>query len=126
VKFIPAEELIWCKSYVWNRERFDGADINHVILKYGKQLDWKRVLQRLDPHWHLLLAHIILFQFVYPTDYHDIIPKWLFDELISRANEQYDLPPQVEKVCRGPVIDNTQYSVDVKQWDYKSSTIKTV
>ncbi|HRO43433.1 MAG TPA: nucleotidyltransferase [Flavipsychrobacter sp.] len=126
VKFLPAEELIWCKSYVMNRERFDGADINHVILKYGKNLDWKRLLQRLDPHWHLLLAHIILFQFVYPTDFHDIIPKWLFDELVSRANDQYELPSQVERVCRGPIIDNTQYSVDVKQWDYKSSTIKTV
>ena len=126
VKFLPAEELIWCKSFVWNRERFDGADINHVILKYGKKLDWERLLKRLNPHWHLLLAHIILFQFVYPTDYHDIIPKWLFDELMSRANEQYDLPPQKEVVCRGPIIDNTQYAVDVKEWNYKASTIKTV
>jgi hypothetical protein len=30
------------------------------------------------------------------------------------------------RVCRGPVIDNTQYSVDVKEWGYKSFTIKTV
>ncbi|HEY0054607.1 MAG TPA: nucleotidyltransferase [Pedobacter sp.] len=125
VKFIPAEELIWCKIYVQNRERYDGADLNHVILKYGKNLDWKRILFRLDPHWHLLLSQIINFQFVYPADYHDIIPKWLFDELISRANEQYDLPPAVERVCRGPVIDQTQYMVDIKDWNYKVSTIKT-
>ena len=83
-------------------------------------------MTRLDAHWHLLLAHIVLFQFVYPTDYHDIVPKWLFDELIRRANEQYEIPNQVEKVCRGPLIDNTQYCVDVKQWDYKAYTIKTV
>lgn len=126
VKFIPAEELIWCKTYVQNRERFDGADVNHVILKYGKNLDWKRVLSRLDQHWHLLLAEILIFQFVYPADYHDIIPKWLFDELMARANEQYDLPPSVQRVCRGPIIDNTQYSVDVKEWDYKSYTIVTI
>ena len=126
VKFLPAEELIWCKSYVWNRERFDGADINHIILQHGKKLDWQRLLTRLDAHWHLLLAHIVLFQFVYPTDYHDIVPKWLFDELIRRANEQYEIPNQVEKVCRGPLIDNSQYCVVVKQWDYKAYTIKTV
>src|SRR5947209_3612102 len=36
VKIIPPEELIWCKVYVQNRERFDGADINHVILRSGK------------------------------------------------------------------------------------------
>lgn len=126
VKFIPAEELVWCKCYVQNRERYDGADVNHILLKYGKRLDWRRLLDRIDPHWHLLLSHIILFQFVYPADFRDIIPKWIFDELMMRANEQYDLPPAVERVCRGTVIDNTQYSIDVKEWDYKSSTIKTV
>ena len=39
-------------------------------------------------------------------------------------NEQYDLPPQKEVVCRGPIIDNTQYAVDVKEWNYKASNIK--
>lgn len=126
VKFLAAEELIWCKSYVQNRERFDGADINHVLLKYGKKLDWRRLLTRLDAHWHLLLAQLIMFQFVYPADFHEIIPRWIFDELMKRAHEQYELPPMVERVCRGPIIDNTQYSIDVKEWDYKSYTIKTV
>ncbi len=126
VKFLPAEELIWCKSYVWNRERFDGADINHVLLKYGQKMDWKRLMHRLDPHWHLLLAHLVMFQFVYPADFHEIIPKWVFDELITRANDQYEIPPAVERVCRGPIIDNTQYCLDIKQWDYKSYTIKTI
>ena len=125
VKMIPAEELIWCKIYVQNRERYDGSDINHVLLKYGTQLNWKRILFRLDPHWHLLLAQILSFQFVYPADYHEIIPQWLFDELIERAKEQYDIPAAKEKVCRGPVIDQTQYSVDIKEWNYKVSTIKT-
>jgi hypothetical protein len=126
VKFVSAEDLVWCKSYVQNRERYDGADINHILLKYGKQMDWKRLLKRIDRHWHLLLSHIVMFQFIYPSDYHEIIPRWLFDELIARANEQYDLPPSMEKVCRGPIVDNTQYSVDVKEWDYKACTIKTV
>lgn len=126
VKFISAEDLIWCKAYVQNRERYDGADINHVILKHGKNLNWERLLRRLDAHWHLLLSHLLLFQFVYPSDFHEIIPRWLFDKLIRRANEQYDLPSPVERVCRGPVIDNTQYCIDVKEWNYKSYTIKTV
>lgn len=126
VLLLPPEELIWCKSYVQNRERYDGADVNHMLLKKGKDLDWDRLLMRLEQHWHLLLAHLILFQFVYPSDFHDIIPKKVFDELIARANEQYDLPQPMERVCRGTIIDNTQYEVDVKEWDYKASTIKTV
>lgn len=126
VKFLPAEELIWCKSYVCNRERYDGADINHVLLKVGKTLDWKHLLGRMDPHWHLLLTIVVMFQFVYPSEFTDIVPKWLFDELVRRANEQYELPPPHERVCRGPMIDNTQYSVDVREWNYKSYTIITV
>ena len=126
VKFLPAEELIWCKIYVQNRERYDGADVNHMILKRGAELDWKRLLTRLDQHWHLLLTQLLLFQFVYPSEFRDIIPKWLFDDLIERAKEQYDLPPAMEKVCRGPIIDQTQYEVDIKEWNYKVCTIKTV
>jgi len=126
VKMIPVEELIWCKIYVQNRERFDGADVNHLMLKCGKTLDWKRLLSRLDQHWHLLLAQILIFQFVYPADYHEIIPRWLFDELMTRTHDQYELPPAQERVCRGPIIDQTQYSVDIKEWDYKVTTIKTV
>ncbi|HZF62914.1 MAG TPA: nucleotidyltransferase [Chitinophagaceae bacterium] len=126
VKMLPPEELIWCKIYVQNRERYDGADVNHILLKYGKKLDWKRLLFRMDPHWHLLLSQLLLFQFVYPSEFHDIIPRWLFDDLMARAHEQYDLPPSQEKVCRGPIIDQTQYHIDIKDWDYKVCTIKTI
>ncbi len=126
VLFLSAEDLIWCKSYIWNRERFDGADINHLLLSVGENLDWKYLLERLDPHWHLLLAEILLFQFVYPNDYRKIIPQWIFDELMSRANQQYQLPSPVQRVCRGPLIDNTQYSIDIKQFGYKSCTITTI
>ncbi|OLY94838.1 hypothetical protein BUE76_13385 [Cnuella takakiae] len=126
VKVIPPEELMWCKIYVQNRERYDGSDVNHLILKWGKKLDWKRLLFRMDPHWHLLLAQILQFQFVYPSDFHEIIPRWLFEELMERAHEQYDLPSATEKVCRGPIIDQTQYQVDIKEWNYKVCTIKTV
>jgi hypothetical protein len=123
---LPPEELIWCKCYVQNRERFDGADVNHLLLKYGKQLDWQRLLTRMDQHWHVLLAQLLLFQFVYPADFHDIIPKWLFDELMNRAQDQYKLPSAVEKVCRGPLLDQTQYGIDIKEWNYKALTLKSV
>jgi hypothetical protein len=126
VQLIAPEELIWAKVYVQNRERFDGADVNHIILKKGKELDWKRLMVHLEQHWHLLLSQLINFQFVYPSDFHDIIPRWVFDELMERAHEQYDLPPSQEKVCRGPIIDQTQYSTDIKEWNYKVTTMRTV
>ena len=126
VKMLSPEDLIWCKIYVQNRERFDGADINHVILKQGKNLDWKMLARKMDLHWHLLLSQLLSFQFVYPSEFHSIIPKWLFDELLQKAAEQYELPSPMEKVCRGPVIDQTQYEIDIREWGYKTCTIKTI
>ena len=126
IKILSPEELVWCKIYVQNRERYDGADINHLLLKQGKNLDWKRLARKMDQHWHLLLSQLLSFQFVYPSEFHAIIPKWLFDELLQKAAEQYELPAPMEKVCRGPVIDQTQYAIDIKEWGYKSYTIKTV
>jgi hypothetical protein len=126
VMFLPAEELLWCKVYVQNRERFDGADVNHLILKAGKKMDWKRVLQRLDIHWQLLLSQLVMFQFVYPADFPATVPKWLMDELLDRARQQIDLPASIAQVCRGPIIDQTQYEVDIKEWNYRAQTMKSV
>lgn len=125
ILFIAPEELFWSKSYVQNRERFDGADLNHLILRYGEKMDWSRVLMRLNQHWHILLAHFLNFQFVYPSERH-IIPRWIFDELVDRAKIQFDLPAPVAKVCLGPLIDHTQYQTDIFEWGYKIITTRSV
>ncbi|WP_114778847.1 nucleotidyltransferase [Botryobacter ruber] len=125
VRYIAAEELIWCKIYVQNRERYDGSDINHTLLRYGKKLDWKRLWLHLEQHWQLLLAQLLNFQFVYPSE-RDIIPRWLFDELLMRAKEQFDAPTSLEKICRGPLIDQTQYEPDSTEWHYKVVTMKSI
>ena len=56
VKIAPAEETIWSKAFVMERERYDGADVAHLILAHGERLDWKRLLARFGPHWRVLLA----------------------------------------------------------------------
>lgn len=126
VRLIPVEELIWCKTFVQNRERFDGADVNHLLVRQGQHLDWDRLLFRLDRHWQLLLAELLIFQFVYPSAFQEIVPRKLMDDLLQRAAQQYDIPPTVEKICRGPLIDQTQYATDILDWHYKVTTIKTI
>lgn len=126
VLLIPPEELIWCKIYVQNRERFDGADVNHLLLRYGHQLDWKKLYARLDTDWQLLLAQLMIFQFVYPSDFQSIVPQWLYEDLLKRAGEAFHLPASLSKVCRGPVIDQTQYGIDIREWNYMVSTIRSV
>ena len=35
-----AEETLWSKAFVMERERYDGADVAHLILAHGERLDW--------------------------------------------------------------------------------------
>jgi hypothetical protein len=117
--FIGAEDLIWCKIYVQNRERYDGADVNHLILRKGKELDWKLLYKKMEYHWSLLLGQLFNFLFVYPGR-HDCIPKWLMDELLQRAKAELSLSPGFENICRGSLLCHTHYEPDILDWDFKS------
>jgi hypothetical protein len=118
-KVVGPEELIWCKIYIQDRTHFDWPDINHLILKQGKNIDWKHVLNRLEQHWPLLLGGLLNFRFVYPFDI-EIVPKWLMEELIERLKDQIDLPAMQGQVCLGPLLSQRDYVVDVEQWGYKT------
>lgn len=118
VKLIPKEELIWCKAYIQDREHFDGADINHLILITGRKMDWKRLLSRMENHWEILLSLLINFRFVYPSE-RDIIPNWLLEELISRLNYQIEIPIPRDKICRGPLLSRTQYKFDITELGFE-------
>jgi hypothetical protein len=58
------EETIWSKAFVMERERYDGADIAHLLRASAERLDWHRLLERFDAHWPVLLSHLILFGFI--------------------------------------------------------------
>lgn len=121
VRLVPPEEMIWSKSYREDRHRFEGPDINHLILKLGKTLDWKRLLNRMEPHWELLFAHILNFRFVYPSERNNI-PGWLMDELMRRLILQISSPLPKEKITRGPLLAIDPYKVDVDEWGFKAIT----
>lgn len=122
LRFIAPEELIESKIYVQSRDRYDGSDINHIILKKGTELDWKRLLNLLEKHWQLLLGQLMNFQFVYPSE-RDLVPEWVINKLIEKVKEQYSLPVPLQKVCRGPLVDHSQYNVDIVQWGYRVVTL---
>jgi hypothetical protein len=118
---ISPEDLIWSKSYRQERDKYEGPDINHIILKQGDTLNWKRLLQRMETHWEILLGHIINFRFVYPAD-REKIPRWLLDELLSRLTEQLELPTPIDKICRGSLLSRHHYHIDIAKWGYKDMT----
>ena len=57
VQVAPPEESIWSKAFVMERERFDGADVAHIILAVGDQLDWQRLIDRFGAQRALQGAH---------------------------------------------------------------------
>lgn len=119
VRYVGPEDLIWCKTYVQNRFRYDGADIYHIYLRYGARLDWRHLLNRLSRHWPLLLSSVLTFRFLYPADYRGIIPAWLTRTLLERMEADDALPAVERRVCLGPLIDQHQYATDLEDWGYK-------
>ncbi|QRO02581.1 nucleotidyltransferase [Archangium violaceum] len=113
----PAEEMIWSKAFVNERERYDGADINHLILKMGTGMDWERLLRRFDRYWEVLLSHLMMFRFAYPCE-RDLIPTWLMTELMSRTLDTLKEGNWDERLCRGNLISRVNYAVDIHHWGY--------
>jgi hypothetical protein len=118
VKVTAPEELIVSKMFMMNRKHFSGADISHLILHTGKDLNWKLILQKVDPYWEVLLAHIVLFRFIYPSE-REIIPGWLIKELLSRIEHQLELPTPQDKVSRGTVLSTDDFRIDIEKWGYR-------
>jgi len=64
VGLVPPEEMIWQKAYIMERERFDGADIAHLIRSCGEKLDWEHLLRRMGEDLRVLASHLLVFGFV--------------------------------------------------------------
>ncbi len=113
-KVMGAEELIVSKIFVAYRERFDGADVVHLIRKRGKSLDWARVLELVGAHWEMLLSSLVLFAYVYPA-HTDDVPDQVWDDLGSRFSRTIK-NPQKNAPFRGSLIDPRMFAIDVNEW----------
>jgi hypothetical protein len=120
VRVIPPEEMIWSKGYVMERDRFDGADICHLLRARADTLDWNRLLARFGDHWPVLLSHVILFGFVYPSHRRKIPPPVL-QELGLRWKRTLRKTPSGRRLCRGPLLAQTQYVDDILRWGYRDA-----
>ena len=117
VLLAPPEEMIWSKSFVLERERYDGADVNHLVLATGFELDWDRLLRRFDRYWEVLLSHLLLFRFSYPGE-RSKVPDRVLETLLARVEEELgtDHP---RALCRGNLISRVQYRHDLEHLGYE-------
>jgi|ERR1051325_5993560 hypothetical protein len=122
VKIAPVEELFWQKSFVMERERYDGADLAHILRACAEAIDWTRLIERFGDNWQLLLGHIMIFGFVFPSERHRI-PRQVMDELLGRLQNQLDGPANGDRVCRGTLTSRAQYLTDVGLHGYADARI---
>ena len=114
-RVLAAEELIASKLFVTRRERFDGADIAHVIYGTKGRLDWQRVLK---------LSGRTLGNGSLGAGF---VPLCLSraDAVMSRLNYgaifcavfemlSFTLIPHAK--FRGSLIDDKMFAIDVNEW----------
>lgn len=138
VLLCPVEESIWSKSFVMERERYDGADIAHLLRASGRGLDWRRLLNRFADNWRVLLSNLVLFGFIYPGE-RDVVPDWVMEELLSRLRDESRVAaegngaagggtrpddPAGDKLCRGTLLSRAQYLVDIDHWGYRDARLQ--
>jgi hypothetical protein len=121
-RICPVEETIWSKAFILERERFDGADIAHLLHACARDMDWKRLMKRFDPHWRVLLSHLVLFGFIYPAE-RDLAPLWVMEELVARLNQELHCPAPSKAVCGGTLLSREQYLVDVEDQGYADARV---
>jgi hypothetical protein len=113
-RVLAPEELIASKLFVTRRERFDGADITHIL--YGAQgdLDWNRILELIGEHWQMLYWALVLYAYVYPA-YTHYVPESLWKDLTARFVAAVE-PPNGGGRFRGSLVDEKMYAIDTNEW----------
>src|SRR5438874_1573493 len=121
VKLCAPEEMIWMKAYIMERERFDGADIAHILRCCAAEIDWVHLVRRFGPDWRVLLSHLVLFGYIYPGD-RARIPAAIVEDLLTRLRSEARAAGS-ERLCRGTLLSRKQYLVDVKEWEFRDARL---
>jgi hypothetical protein len=66
IRALAVEELIWSKLYVLQRERSDWGDVLNLIAAQASNIEWNRLVDRLDEDAPLLAGALSLFGWLAP------------------------------------------------------------
>lgn len=118
VRIANLEDGLLSKAFIMERERYDGADVAHLLQANAEQVDWPGLLERFGANWRVLLAHLTLFGYIYPGERHRV-PHWVMEQLLARlANEVRQSPAEDRHVCAGTLLSREQYLHDVERLGY--------
>ena len=97
LRMLPAEELIWAKLYIVQRDRCDWGDLLNILYARGPQLEWRRFIDRLGEDWRVLAALVQLFTWACPQRALEL-PKSVWKALAITPPSPDDMPAAI-----GPV-----------------------
>src|SRR5262245_57301074 len=114
--------MIWTKAFVMERERYDGEDVMHLLFKCSGRLDWTRLVNRFDSHWQVLLSHLILFGYIYPSE-RQRIPHSVLQELLARLDHELTASTVPKRACQDPLLSRNQYRFDIEKMGYSDARL---
>ena len=120
VKLCPAEEMIWSKALIMERERYDGADVAHLFRHCSGLLNWERLVATVRSALACAAQPLVLFGFIYPGE-RALIPSSVMKDLVNRLLAELDVPTRDSKVCQGTLLSRAQYLVDIDEWGYEDA-----
>jgi hypothetical protein len=90
LRIVPPEELLWQKLYVLQRDRCDWPDVLNMLAMAGGEIDWRRMVARLEEDTPLLHGLLLVLAWMCPGKV-QTLPRWL--------REQFNLPETAGHDC---------------------------
>jgi hypothetical protein len=114
----PVEETIWQKSFIFERDRCDVADVAHLLRERGAVLDWERLMNRFGDYWRALWAQVVLFDFIFPGHF-ETVPEWVRWRLRNQDFQEHRTRESRNRACCGTLLSASQYLRDIDFEGYR-------
>lgn len=111
VRALGVEELLVTKMLVGGRNRFDGADMLHLLHRRLEDVDWERLAILCGEHVGVMLAFLHLYRWAYPG-WRDRVDARVLEDYAARADEA----GSGYGPFRGRLLDIQSFAVDVDDW----------
>jgi hypothetical protein len=124
VRLVPVEEMIWQKAFIMERHRFDGNDVVHLLRACARTLNWNRLLSRFGANGIVLLVHLLLLRFAYPSSWSDEMTA-LAGRILGDLERQQESSSTSNgrPLCRGTLLSLLDYLSDVDEGGYHDARL---
>ncbi len=109
----------------WLGKVKSGENCIDLIYRAGNglcEVDWKHLLKRFGSHWRVLLSHIVLFGYIYPSE-RGRIPCAIIDELLQRWRDESSFSA-TDRVCQGTLLSREQYLPDIYERGFRDARLE--